>query len=201
MLHRKQIPNLITGSRLLAIPVLWLFAFLDRPLVVGVGLFFAWLSDALDGFLARLLDARTAWGSQFDSISDTLMFVSAMVWVAMLRPEFISQHALLLTVWLGIGVAAYGVAWIRFRRLPDVHLLSAKVANFLGFLFGAHLLAFGTYPDWVALVVLGGCILAAFETLLVVVSFREVDDRILTVFQRSARTRGGTGTPSKRSAS
>ncbi|TVP47760.1 MAG: CDP-alcohol phosphatidyltransferase family protein [Gemmatimonadales bacterium] len=195
VLDRKQIPNLITGSRLLAIPVLWLFAFLDRPLVVGAGLFFAWLSDALDGFLARLLDARTAWGSQFDSISDTLMFVSAIVWVAMLRPEFIVEHALLLAVWLGIGVAAYVVAWIRFRRLPDVHLLSAKAGNFLGFLFGAYLLAFGTYPDWVAGVVLGWCILAACETLLVVAIFDEVDDRILTVFHGPARSRGPAREP------
>jgi len=197
VLNRKQIPNLITGSRLLAIPVLWLFAFLDRPLVVGAGLFFAWLSDALDGFLARLLDARTAWGSQFDSISDTLMFVSGMVWVAMLRPEFIAEHALLITLWLGIGAAAYVVAWIRFRRLPDVHLLSAKAANFLGLLFGAYLLAFGTWPAWVALVVLGSCVLAALETLVVVASFREVDERILTVFQGPLRSRGRPQGPTR----
>jgi len=183
VLTRRDIPNLITGTRLLALPVIWAFAIADRPLLVGAGLLFAWLSDALDGFLARRLDAQTRWGSQFDSISDTLVFVSAMAWVVMLRPEFISRHALLLSLWLVTGAFAYAVAWMRFRRFPDVHLLSAKGANFLGLLFGAHLLAFGTYPSWVALVVLGVCILAAFETLLVVATFKVVDDRIRTVLQ------------------
>jgi cardiolipin synthase (CMP-forming) len=183
-LTRKQIPNLVTGARLLSIPVLWGFAMADRPLVVGIGLLFAWFSDALDGTLARILDARSRWGSQFDSISDTLMFLSAVAWVALLRPEFLREYAPFLGAWLAVGALAYGVAWIRFRRLPDVHLLSAKGANLVGFLFAAYLIAFGDVASWTALAVIGICLIAALETLAVVATFPEVDDRILTVFQR-----------------
>lgn len=59
------------------------------------------------------------------------------------------------------------------------------------------LIAFATYPSWVALVVLGASTLAAFETLLALVSFREVDDRVLTVFQGSAGPRHRTGESSE----
>jgi len=183
-LTRKQIPNLVTGARLLSIPILWGFALADRPLVVGAGLLFAWFSDALDGTLARLLDARTPWGSQFDSISDTVVFLSAVAWVALLRPEFLRAYAPFLGAWLAVGALAYGVAWIRFRRLPDVHLLSAKGANFVGLLFAAYLIAFGDVAPWTALAAIGICFVAALETLAVMATFPEVDDRILTVFRR-----------------
>ncbi len=193
MLTRKSIPNLVTGSRLLALPVLWGFALAGYPRVVGAGLLFAWLSDALDGFLARKLDAQSAWGSRFDSISDTLMFVSGLAWIVLLRPEFVAEHAAPLMAWVAIGVINYSVSWIRFRRFVDLHLFSAKAANFLGFLFAAYLIAFGVESRGIAYGVIGVCLVAAIETLLVLVTFQRVDERIWTVFQRrSAPSTGST---------
>ncbi len=187
MLNRKSIPNLVTGARLLALPILWGFALAGYHLVVGAGLLFAWLSDALDGFLARRFDAESAWGSQLDSLSDILMFASAVVWVVLLRPEFVVEYAPVLLLWVGIGVVNYSVSWIRFRRLVDVHLLSAKAANFLGFFFAAYLIAFGVESPVVTLVVIGVCLLAAIETFLVVTTFERVDERIRTVFRRPSK--------------
>jgi cardiolipin synthase (CMP-forming) len=187
MVTRRDIPNLITGSRLAALPVLWGFALAGSHLVVGAGLLYAWLSDALDGVLARRLDAASPWGSQFDSLVDTLMFVSALAWVLILRPEFVLEYAIPLGIWVGFGVANYVVAWVRFRRLPDVHLYSAKVANFSGFLFVAHLLAFGIYPPALAWTVLGICIAAAVETFIVVAAFPRLETGMRSVFERVPR--------------
>lgn len=195
MLTRKDIPNLITGSRVVAVPILWGFALTGSHLVVGLGVFYAWLSDAVDGVLARGLDAVSAWGSQFDSLADTLMFVSALAWVLMLRPEFVQQYAFPLGVWIALGVVSYTVAWIRFRRLPDVHLYSAKLANFAGFLFVGQLLAFGTYPPALAWAVLGICIMAALETCIVVIAFPRLGVGVRTMFQVVPRGRARPGGP------
>lgn len=191
MLSRKSIPNLLTGLRLLSIPVLWGFALGGREMIVAAGLVLAWLTDALDGFLARLLNAQTPWGSRFDSISDVLMFISALAWVVMLRPEFVREHALWLLIWVGIGAAAYLVGWIRFRRVADVHLYSAKAANFLGFLFVAHLLAFNTYAPAVFYVVIGVCIFASLETLIALTTCERVDERMTTILARFFRRQSG----------
>jgi cardiolipin synthase (CMP-forming) len=188
VLTRKNIPNLITGTRIAAVPVLWGFALAGNHLVVGIGVFYAWLSDALDGFLARRLDAVSARGSQLDSLADTVMVLSAVGWVFLLRPGFILEYALPLGLWLGIGVVNYAVAWARFQRLPDVHLYSAKGANFVGFLFVAHLLAFGVYPPGVAWAVLGICLVAAVETLIVVTTFPRLEAGVGTIFQGVPRT-------------
>jgi phosphatidylglycerophosphate synthase len=184
LLTKKSIPNLLTGLRLALIPVLWAFAFLDRNVVVGIGMAVAWLTDALDGFLARRLDAQTAWGSRFDSIADLLMFVSGLAWITLLRPDFVREHALLLGIWFALGLTAYLIGWIRFRRVADVHLYSAKAANFLGFLFVAYLLTFDTYPPAVFYLVIGVCIVAAAETLLAVTTCSTVDERMVTVLRR-----------------
>jgi cardiolipin synthase (CMP-forming) len=180
---RESFPNLVTGARLVSIPVLWGFALADRSAVVGAGLVFAWVSDALDGFLARRLGAESEWGSRFDSVTDTLMFVSALAWVAMLRPGFVREHATLLAIWLGIGVAAYTIGWLRFRRIADMHLYSAKAANGVGFLFAAYLLVTGAYPLLVFYVVMAICLLGAAETLLAFVTLERVDRPIVTVLQ------------------
>jgi cardiolipin synthase (CMP-forming) len=184
VLSRKSIPNLLTGLRLLSIPVLWVFAFAGRDLVVGAGLALAWLTDALDGSLARLLNAQSPWGSRFDSTTDALMFVSALAWVVMLRPEFVREHAVVLLLWIAIGTAAYLVGWIRFRRIADIHLYSAKAANFLGFLFVAFLLAFDTYHPAVFYVVIGVCIFASLETLFALATCKRVDEPMTSIVPR-----------------
>lgn len=192
-MKRAIIPNLVTGSRVAAVPVFWGFALAGNHLVVGFGVFFAWFSDALDGFLARRLDAETDWGSQFDSVADTLMFASALAWVVLLRPEFVVEYAVPLGIWVGLGVVNYAVAWLRFRRLPDVHLYSAKVANFVGFLFVANLLAFAVYPPPLTWAVLGICLAAAVETFVAVAAFPRLETGARTVFEGVPRATDGPG--------
>jgi len=184
LLDKKSVPNLLTGLRLLLIPVLWGFAVAGQSLVVGAGMAVAWLTDALDGFLARRWDAQSAWGSRFDSVADLLMFLSGLGWIVMLRPEFVRQHAWLLGAWVAIGTLAYVVGWIRFRRVADVHLYSAKAANFAGFWFVAYLLAFGDRSPAVFYVVIAVCLAASVETLVALLTCDEVDEHMVTVFRR-----------------
>jgi phosphatidylglycerophosphate synthase len=193
VLTRRSIPNLLTGLRLVLVPVLWVAALVGRDVVVGAGLALAWLTDALDGFLARRLNAQTEWGSRFDSIADLLMFASALVWLVILRPDFVRDHAVLLGTWIGLGTTAYLVGWLRFRRVADLHLYSAKAANFVGFLFVAYLFAFGEYPLLLFHGVIGICILAAAETLVALATCTRVDEHMVTVLPGLRRRASASG--------
>jgi|GEM_PF-816723 len=191
MIERTSIPNLLTGARLALIPVLWGFALAGSAATVGAGMVVAWLTDALDGFLARRWRAESAWGSRFDSIADLLMFASGLAWLALLRPEFVRAYALPLALWLGIGTIAYTVGWIRLRRVADVHLYSAKVANFLGFWLAAWVLAIGVPPAPIPALVIGFCVLASLETLLAVSMFDRIDEHTVTVMKRNRESEPG----------
>jgi phosphatidylglycerophosphate synthase len=195
MPDRTWIPNAVTLARLLSVPVLWGFALAGREVVVGLGFFFAWTTDALDGFLARLLDARSSWGSRLDTVADTLVMASGIAWVAMLRPEFVRDHAVALGTWIAIGAAAYATGWIRFRRFADLHLYSAKAANFAGFIFVANLLVFDWYPPAVFYPVIALLVLAAAETLMVFATFDRVDEHVVTIFRKKPLRKVPRGPP------
>ena len=74
-----NVPNCITIFRLALVPVfVWLFLRGSRDWALGCFLLAA-VSDALDGFLARLLNQRTKLGGILDPIADKLLIFAALV--------------------------------------------------------------------------------------------------------------------------
>jgi cardiolipin synthase len=76
------LPNLITLARLAAVPAtVWLI--LNHRLDLAFLLFVAaGVSDALDGWLARYTNARTAIGALLDPVADKALLVSVYVTLA-----------------------------------------------------------------------------------------------------------------------
>jgi cardiolipin synthase len=80
----RHLPNLLSLARLVLAPVtIWLI--LDGRLVTAFWMFSAAaLTDAIDGILARWLQARTALGSYLDPIADKSLLVGtylALTWM------------------------------------------------------------------------------------------------------------------------
>ena len=85
-----NIPNLLTGLRILLIPVFILFFYLPIPhanlaatLVFGL----AALTDWFDGYLARRLKETSAFGAFLDPVADKLMVVTALVLLVERHPH------------------------------------------------------------------------------------------------------------------
>lgn len=76
------LPNLITLARLAAVPAtIWLI--LNHRLDIAFLLFVAaGVSDALDGWLARYTNSRTAIGALLDPVADKALLVSVYVTLA-----------------------------------------------------------------------------------------------------------------------
>jgi len=77
-----NLPNLITLFRIALIPVLVVIYFLDIPYreAVLTSIFvLAALTDWLDGYLARKLNAHTQLGAFLDPVADKLIVSSALV--------------------------------------------------------------------------------------------------------------------------
>lgn len=76
------LPNLITLARLCAVPAtVWLILQnrLDLAFCLFVG---AGISDGVDGWLARVLDSRSALGALLDPVADKALLVSVYVTLA-----------------------------------------------------------------------------------------------------------------------
>lgn len=85
-----NIPNSLTFSRILMIPVFIFFFLLEtswaRP-VSGIIFIFAALTDWFDGYLARKFDQQSALGAFLDPVADKLMVSTALVLLVAEYPE------------------------------------------------------------------------------------------------------------------
>jgi cardiolipin synthase len=80
-----NIPNLITLLRIILVPIIVILliqGFFLKALIVFV---VAGLSDALDGFLARVLHQQTVLGAYLDPIADKALLVSSFVTLSILH--------------------------------------------------------------------------------------------------------------------
>ena len=134
----RRLPNALSALRLALVPVLWLFALRDAAGAVAAGLVLAGVTDFLDGRLARRLGVASPFGAKLDSLADNALAVSAPVWVALLRPDVIDAYRLPLSFVLTLYGAFLGVAWVRFRRVGNLHLSSARLGTVLLYAFAVH---------------------------------------------------------------
>ena len=86
----KKIPNILTVIRLFMVPLFWMMYF-KKPVWGGIVFIAACVTDVVDGFLARKLNAITKFGMLVDPLADKLMQISAVtcLYISGIFPEWI----------------------------------------------------------------------------------------------------------------
>jgi len=138
-----HIPNTISILRILSVPVLLYSSYYElKAVFIGI-LFFALISDAIDGYLARKFKVESALGAKLDSWGDMCVYLSIPVCAIWLYPNLVYEvYGYFLFV-----VAAYTApiiaSLIKFQAIANYHTLSAKMAGVvmsistvLAFIFG-----------------------------------------------------------------
>lgn len=138
-----NIPNTLTLLRILLTP---LFAiFLIRHLLSFAFLVFAiaTISDALDGFVARLFRQKTTLGAYLDPAADKLLLATAFVTLAIkeLIPSWLAVIVLTRDVLILFGVSLFTITGREFEPKPSI--LSkittvAQLASVISVLSGYH---------------------------------------------------------------
>ncbi|MCE5264872.1 MAG: CDP-alcohol phosphatidyltransferase family protein [Deltaproteobacteria bacterium] len=80
-----NIPNLITLLRIILVPVIVILLIQGSFFKALVVFVVAGLSDALDGFLARVLNRQTVLGAYLDPIADKALLASSFVTLSVLH--------------------------------------------------------------------------------------------------------------------
>jgi cardiolipin synthase len=120
------LPNLITITRILAVPVIIWMIVTDNLFGAFVLFLAAGVSDGIDGFLARRFRWRTELGAYLDPIADKLLLTSVYAALAF------HGH---IPAWLGILVVsrdllivgAVVLAWLLDRGMEIKPLLISKI--------------------------------------------------------------------------
>lgn len=147
----KHLPNALTALRILLLPVLLILMDVmadgtgGRMVVVGLFLGMA-ITDWLDGYLARRLDASTRWGSMADALADRLVLLVPLAWVAFAEPAAFPDVPRWVPLWLLALDAVTGLAWLVARRRygvhrPETHRLPGRAGVWILFTLALWVLA------------------------------------------------------------
>ena len=121
------IPNLLSGFRLLAAPVMLYLAWIGKPLSFLVLLAISLSTDAIDGFLARRLNWQSELGARLDSWGDFTTYITVPLGAWWLWPDILRREAF----FVGLAIIAYvlpiAIGFARFHRLTSYHTWAAKL--------------------------------------------------------------------------
>jgi len=188
----SQVPNLLSGFRLLLAVALWIPAMLDLPLVVGAGLVMAGLTDVLDGFLARRWGVATEYGSRLDSAADMVLVVCAAFWVILVEPSVFFDNKLLVLSWMLMGTASLVVGLVKFRRIPDLHLYMTKASSAAGYVFIIFMFVVG-YSAALFYIASALLIISTLESLLLQLLTHKPDKRVRSILYAYRQWRNSSG--------
>jgi phosphatidylglycerophosphate synthase len=128
----RALPNCLSLLRLACAPVLVIVAAATGSRLWFWGIFGAMLlTDALDGFLARRLQAVSDLGRRLDSYGDYATVGAAVAGVWLLWPAVMQREwAWIAGALVGcFAVTVYGL--VRWRIVPGYHTLLAKALGFI----------------------------------------------------------------------
>jgi cardiolipin synthase len=142
----SMVPNLITGTRLVLVPIL-AYCLISRAYAAAVIVFLvAALSDLADGYIARRFKSVSRFGALLDPVADKLNMLVATVTLAWqdLVPMWLALAIVGRDVAIVLGVLAYRALGRRLEMRPT---RLSKINTFLE--FSVLLLVLAAAAQWI----------------------------------------------------
>jgi len=115
-----NIPNFISLLRILLVPVVVIFLMQCAYVKALIVLVVSGITDALDGFLARILNQQTTLGSYLDPIADKALLASCYITLAIkgVLPGWLTVIVISRDFIIILGVAVLSMMSISFEIRP-----------------------------------------------------------------------------------
>ena len=136
--------NGITLYRMIAVPFLIYLAFTHQFSIFKWLLALSFLTDAIDGYLARMYKTISAFGARIDSIADDLNIVAAIIGMYVLNPAFFAKEIIPIIILLVLYLSQNILAFIKYRKMTSFHTYVAKIAAVFQ---GIFLITFFFFPQ------------------------------------------------------
>ncbi len=125
------LPNLLSFFRIAAAPMLLLAAWAGMKTLFFTLFFAMLLSDALDGFLARILHQTSELGARLDSYGDIATYLTTPVAVWLLFPEIVKSEKAYIIAALILYLLPAVFTLIKFGKLASYHTWITKISALL----------------------------------------------------------------------
>lgn len=137
-----NLPNFISLARLLSVPLI-ISLILSHQLLAAFVLFsIAGLSDALDGFLARIFKSRTTLGAYLDPIADKALLVG--VYAALGQSGLIDLWVVILVIFRDVLIIGGILLLFLFKSTIEMKpLMISKVNTVIQLMYALFVLGQG----------------------------------------------------------
>ena len=121
--------------RIFAAPFLLLLIWLDERLIFTWFLLVSYLTDAIDGYLARKLKITSPRGSQLDSIGDQITLIVGLIGLFYFETEFIKTNLVLILIAFIPYIVQMVIAYSKYGKATAFHTYLAKLSAIMQSVF------------------------------------------------------------------
>jgi CDP-diacylglycerol--glycerol-3-phosphate 3-phosphatidyltransferase len=137
------VPGLLSLYRLAIAPVIIALALSEERTLFIVFLCVSFMTDVIDGPIARARNQCTQVGARLDSIADLSTYIAALVGVFHFEYDVVKQHLLIFYIFISVLILFGLISFIKFGCAPAFHLYSFKLNTLLQAILIFYLLVFG----------------------------------------------------------
>ncbi|MBT8265145.1 MAG: CDP-alcohol phosphatidyltransferase family protein [Bacteroidia bacterium] len=142
--------------RVFAAPFLLVLIYFDQRLLFTWFLLISYLTDAIDGHLARKLKITSPRGSQLDSFGDQITLVIGLIGLFYFESEFIADNLVLIIVVFIPYIIQMIIAYVKYRKATAFHTYLAKLSAFVQSVFFIYTLFVSpNYTLFYAMIIIG----------------------------------------------
>ena len=114
--------------RIFAAPFLLALIWLDQRLIFTWLLLISYLTDTIDGFLARKLKISSPRGSQLDSFGDQITLIIGLIGLFYFETEFIRTNLTLIIIVFIPYIIQMIIAYTKYGKATAFHTYLAKIS-------------------------------------------------------------------------
>lgn len=177
---KLNLPNFLTGFRFVAAPVLLWLAWNGHGIAFMGLLAVAFLTDMLDGMVARLTGQVSQFGATLDSWADVITYLTIALCCWWLWPDIVSRESFYVGLIIASCLLPALAGILKFGRFTSYHTWGVKIAAasmgltlYILFLYGS------AWPFRIAAVI---CILAAIEEIIITLLLSKPESNLRSVW-------------------
>ncbi|MFW5838694.1 MAG: CDP-alcohol phosphatidyltransferase family protein [Bacillota bacterium] len=121
MRHVFTVPNSLSLSRLIFLPLLYIFLWEGYLFLFFMTFTVLGSTDFFDGYLARKWNQVSQLGKALDTVADMFFYISVAYFLYYLYPQAILSNQYFLVLAFSVYALSFIVPLIRFRRMYTLH--------------------------------------------------------------------------------
>ncbi len=174
------VPNFLSLSRVLFIPLLLFFVHNEMRLAFLVSYLLIVSTDLFDGQIARRFNQCSEIGKILDSYCDLILYLSTAYFIYKLYPSQIIPNLPLLYVLIGMIVLSIIVSLIRNKKVIMMHTWLLKIPA--GLLFFYVLFSYFYDSPYALTFVISVYMLGFIESIIIFIKYGDVDPDSKSMF-------------------